>query len=197
MKILACGDIHGDGQLAKKLAEKAKKENVDTVVIAGDFSNGEDLSGVFTAFEGLKILFVGGNHDEKSIVDVVKKIYGAEDLHAAGKQISNIGFFGCGGANIGLNAINDKKITNYLEKGFYYVQNTNKKIMITHVHPTNSLLEKFSKLVPASKGVEEAIKKLQPDIAICSHVHEANGIEDKIGKTKLFCAGRDGVILDL
>jgi len=29
MKILASGDIHGDTNLAKALAEKAEKENVD------------------------------------------------------------------------------------------------------------------------------------------------------------------------
>ena len=38
LKILAVGDIHGDTGLVKKLAEKAEKENVDLVIIAGDLT---------------------------------------------------------------------------------------------------------------------------------------------------------------
>jgi len=37
-KILAVGDIHGDSKLIKKLAEKAKEENVDLVILAGDLT---------------------------------------------------------------------------------------------------------------------------------------------------------------
>jgi len=38
MKILAAGDLHGDINAAKKLAEKAKKQKVDLVVLSGDFN---------------------------------------------------------------------------------------------------------------------------------------------------------------
>ena len=38
MKILASGDIHGDTKLAEALADKAEKENVDLVILAGDIT---------------------------------------------------------------------------------------------------------------------------------------------------------------
>ena len=41
MKILAAGDLHGDINAAKKLAEQAKKEKVDLVVLSGDLTYGE------------------------------------------------------------------------------------------------------------------------------------------------------------
>ena len=41
LKILASGDIHGDTSLAEKLAERAKKENVDLVILCGDLTMGE------------------------------------------------------------------------------------------------------------------------------------------------------------
>ena len=41
-KILAIGDIHGDTGLVKKLAEKAKKEHVDLVILAGDITLAEE-----------------------------------------------------------------------------------------------------------------------------------------------------------
>ena len=40
-KILAIGDIHGDTGLVKKLAEKAKKEDVDLIILAGDLTFAE------------------------------------------------------------------------------------------------------------------------------------------------------------
>ena len=69
--------------------------------------------------------------------------------------------------------------------------------MVTHVHPAGSKMEKFSKWVPASTGVRKAIEELQPDILLCSHVHEAEGIEEYIGKTKVFNVGRKGKILEI
>ncbi len=38
MKILAAGDIHGDTRLANELAKRAKKENVDLVILCGDLT---------------------------------------------------------------------------------------------------------------------------------------------------------------
>ena len=41
LKILAAGDIHGDTTLAKKLAERAEKENIDLVILCGDLTYAE------------------------------------------------------------------------------------------------------------------------------------------------------------
>ena len=41
IKILAVGDIHGDVGLVKKLAKKARDENVDLVILAGDLTFAE------------------------------------------------------------------------------------------------------------------------------------------------------------
>ena len=41
LKILAAGDIHGDVGLEKKLAEKAKKEHVELVVLCGEITQAD------------------------------------------------------------------------------------------------------------------------------------------------------------
>ena len=46
-------------------------------------------------------------------------------------------------------------------------------------------------------AVREAIERFQPDLALCGHVHEAEGIEEKIGKTKLINVGRQGKIIEI
>ena len=68
--------------------------------------------------------------------------------------------------------------------------------MATHVHPAKSLIEKITPF-EGSEGVKKAIERFQPDIALCSHIHEAWGIEEKIGKTKLINVGREGRIIEV
>ena len=69
--------------------------------------------------------------------------------------------------------------------------------MVTHVHPDKSKIEKFTKVFPGSSGVRKAIEKFHPDILLCSHVHEAEGIEEKIGKTKVINVGKKGKIIEI
>jgi len=77
-KILAIGDIHGDKGLAKKLAERAKKENVDLVIIAGDltfFENSiENLIGPFIK-ANKEVLLIPGNHESKETIQILEDLY--------------------------------------------------------------------------------------------------------------------------
>ena len=41
------------------------------------------------------------------------------------------------------------------------------------------------------------VDQFQPDILLCSHVHEAEGIEEKMGDTKIFSVGRKGKIIEI
>ena len=63
------------------------------------------------------------------------------------------------------------------------------------MHPRGSKAE-FSGF-KGSKAVEKAIKEFHPDIAICSHIHEAAGIEEKIGKTKVINVSRKAKIFEI
>jgi hypothetical protein len=69
--------------------------------------------------------------------------------------------------------------------------------MVTHGHPSGTMMEKFSSFVKGSSGVKKAIDTFHPNILICSHVHEAQGIEEKIGNTKVMNVGKKGKIIEL
>ena len=69
--------------------------------------------------------------------------------------------------------------------------------MVTHVHPSGTHMEKFTKFFPGSTGIKKAIEAFKPDILLCSHVHEAEGIEEMVGKTKVINVGKKGKIIDL
>jgi Icc-related predicted phosphoesterase len=197
MKILAVGDIHGDVELAKELAERADKEKVDVVVICGDITQNEGsvehLIGIFKQ----KVLLVPGNHESMATADFLAELYDAKNLHGYALTRDNLTFFGCGSANIGLFQLSEDEIFKTLEKGFNYAKHSKKRIMVTHVHPSGTLMERFSSFFPGSKGVKKAVEEFQPDILFCSHVHEAEGIEEKVGKTRVINVGRKGKIINL
>ncbi|MAF50828.1 MAG: hypothetical protein CMH64_01930 [Nanoarchaeota archaeon] len=199
LKLLAASDIHGDVNLAKKLALKAEKEKVDLVILCGDFTQQEaSVEGIIGPFvkKKKKVILIPGNHETVATADFLAEMYGATNLHGYSIKFNNIGFFGCGLANIP-SQLDEKEIYDILKKGFKYTKNTRKQIMVTHVHPADSQIEKFSDFVHGSEGVTKAIKQFKPDFLLCGHVHEAAGIEEKIGSTKVINVGRNGKIIDL
>ena len=77
-KILAIGDIHGDSTLAKRLAEKAKRENVDLVIMAGDITFAEQpIRNIISPFTEAKkqVLLIPGNHESLATIDFLAEVY--------------------------------------------------------------------------------------------------------------------------
>lgn len=200
MRILAAGDIHGDTGLAEKLAKRAEDEEVDLVILCGDLTffeqSTENILGHFAKREQ-KVLFVPGNHETFATADFLAELYGMKNMHGYSVKYDDIGLFGCGGANIGMSQLDEGEIYEILSKGFEKIRYLKKTIMITHVHPTGTNMEKFTNIFPGSKGIRKAIDSFQPDFMLCSHVHEAEGIEEMIGNTKVINVGKFGKIIDL
>jgi len=204
MRILVAGDIHGDLLAAQNLSKKAKQESVDLVILSGDLTMfGKNHEGIIGSFleNNLKTMIIHGNHEDETFVDFLSDFYKITNLHAKHKIYDNIGFFACGGANVGKDALSETEIYNTLIKTHYNLIKLNpkieKKIMITHVHPDKTNISKLSRYVKGSIGIRKAIEKIQPDILFCSHVHEAQGLEETINKTKIFCVGKESKIIDL
>ena len=200
LKILAAGDIHGDTSQAKKLAEQADKENIDLVILCGDLTYAEtSTEGIIGPFvkKHKKVILIPGNHETVATADFLAELYGATNLHGYSIKYKDIGFFGCGGANIGLFQLGEDEIFELIKRGYDRIKDAKKKILVTHVHPSGSLMEKFSNIFPGSAGVKRAIDTFKPDILLCSHVHEAEGIEEVIGKTKVINVGKKGKVLEV
>jgi len=200
LKILAAGDIHGDTGLAEKLAQRAKEENVDLVILCGDLTmmeqSTDNIIGPFVKRKE-KVLLLPGNHETVATADFLAELYGVKNLHGYSVKYKDVGLFGCGGANIGLFQLDEDEIYDLLRKGFDKIKYLSKKILVSHVHPEGSKMEKFTKFFPGSSGVRKAIEKFKPDILLCSHVHEAEGIEEKIGNTKVINVGKKGKIIEI
>ena len=200
LRILAAGDIHGDTSLAEKLAERAEKEKCDLVILCGDLTmmerSTDNIIGPFKK-RNEKVLILPGNHETVATADFLAELYGVKNIHGYSVKYGDVGIFGCGGANIGLFKLEEDEIYGLLKKGFDKIKYLKKKIMATHVHPSESKIEKFSDFFPGSPGVKKAIDAFKPDILLCSHVHEAEGIEEKIVNTKVINVGKKGKIIEI
>ncbi|MBT3985431.1 hypothetical protein HOD38_05475 [archaeon] len=195
MKFLAVGDIHGDVDLAKELAKQASEEKVDFVVICGDISNSDDnFQGVMGLFKQ-KVFLVPGNHDSEATIEFLAEMYKGKNLEGYGYKMGDVGLFGCGSVNLGLFQKSENEIFDLLGRGAKYISECRKKILVSHVHPANSKMENFG--WEGSKGLRGAIDKFKPDFVLCSHLHEAEGIEEMIGDTKVINVGRKGKIIEV
>ena len=64
-------------------------------------------------------------------------------------------------------------------------------ILISHNPPYGIVDKAFNGKHVGSKIIQRAIKKYQPKLVLCGHIHEAEG-EGKIGKTKIYNLGSHG-----
>ncbi|MFC1697915.1 metallophosphoesterase [Nanoarchaeota archaeon] len=202
MKILAAGDIHGDIGLARKLAQVADDNKVDLVILCGDVTfaeqNTDNLLGPFVE-KNKKVLVVPGNHETEATVATWADMYyeNVKNLHGYSVKYDDVGIFGAGGANIGLHQLSEGELFDLLKKGHEKVNYLKKKIMVTHVHPSESKMEKFSDIVKGSSGIRKAISEFKPTVLLCSHVHEAEGLQEMIDGSLVINVGKRGKIIDI
>ncbi|HLC31390.1 MAG TPA: metallophosphoesterase [Candidatus Nanoarchaeia archaeon] len=197
LKILAASDLHGDTKQIKRLANQAEKENVDLVVLCGDLVGFVETKDIIKPFKDKqkKVLIIPGNHDSFATADFLASLYGVKNIHGYAVSYDKVGFFGAGGADIGPASISESELFKTLKKAHTSLKGIEKKIMVTHMHPSNSISE-FSGF-PGSKSITKAIKEFKPDILLHGHIHEAAGLEQTIGKTRVINVGRQGKIIEI
>jgi Icc-related predicted phosphoesterase len=199
LRILAVGDVHSDHAFILTLADQAEKENVDLVVLAGDLTYGdENTDGIVGPFKakGKHVLLVHGNHETPATADFLANLYDATNLNGTGVEINGVGIFGMGGASIGPNHTSQHDIYEQLQHAHERIKTLSRKLMVVHEHPSGTLME-MGGMFPGSWAVRKSIEKFQPDFAVCGHIHEAGGIEQKIGRTTVINVARTPRIIEI
>jgi len=198
-KILVASDIHGDKKVINTLMKKASSEKVDLVILAGDLTfMEEEVDNLVSPFakNNTPVLLLHGNHESISMVDFLSELYPtAVNLHGYSFVRGDLGIFGCGGADIGISVNSNRGVFNSLNKAHEKIKGLKKKIMVTHMHAfgTNSEFSGFE----GSRGIRKAIDEFQPDIFLSGHIHEAEGLTEKIGKTTVYSIGKSGKVIEL
>lgn len=192
LRILAAGDLHGDFNIAKKLSEKGKKKKVDLIVLAGDvYGYEEGEPGILEPFRkaGQKVIFVPGNcdFDEDAVM-----LEGGKNIHKYYVIYGDVGIVGIGSPNWKLSL--DKDDFKSIEKNFSQIK-AKKRILVSHLHAKGTKAE-FSGIA-GDEVLLRAVKMFEPDLLISAHIHEGEGLEDKIGKTRVVQVGKKGKILEI
>ena len=195
-KILAAGDFHGSSEIAKKLAKKADKEKVDLVILTGDITGMIETDNLLKPFidKGKKVVFVPGNWESEETANFLSRLYGIKNIGDHYVKYKNIGIFGIGSAGWQLSLDEDKSFKK-LKKDFEKIKDLEKHIMVSHVHAAGTKSE-FSG-IPGSFALRRAIEEFKPDLFISGHIHEAEGLTEKIGKTRVVNVGKGGRIIEI
>ncbi len=171
LKIFAVGDLHGDKELVRTLAEKVVKEKADLIILAGDLTFFEesvkDLVGPFVQTKR-PVLIVPGNHESILTHNFLIEMYSplAKDIHGKYFVKENVGIFGAGGSTkLGPNTmLSEKEMFKLLKEGFEKIKGLPKKIMVTHEHPEGSKSSRGG--IRGSTSIARAISLFKPDLHI-------------------------------
>ena len=198
MKILAFSDTHGSKQKIRKLKNIINIENPDVIVCAGDITNFEDkIRSILIKLNSYKkpVVIIHGNHESIETFKLIKYNYkNINYIHGKSFKFNNYLFIGFGGGGFSEIDSDLKKASKRLEH--ILDQNKGKKIiMVTHGPPYGTKLDRLNKEFTGSKTLTDFIKKNKPELLICGHIHENEGKQDFMGKTKIVNPGPIGKIL--
>jgi Icc-related predicted phosphoesterase len=182
MKLFIISDMHGNPGFLDSAGDLIK--NADAVIICGDISkDSRRKSAEFILDEigknNKNILAVHGNWDGPEVLELLQeKNY---SVHADGKIIDGIGFFGAGGSSSSPvrtpTEYLDDELYEFLETGYKKISAASKKIMITHM-PAYGLRDRtFLAQRVGSSRIKDFIEHNKTDLIISGHIHEAHGME--------------------
>jgi len=199
MKLLVFSDVHSQRKYIDILIEKAKKENPDFLVCAGDLADwGKNFIEIVKEFDSLKIpmILIPGNHDEdeEDVKKISKETKNIIYLHSSSYELNDLIFFGYGGG--GFSKV-DEKFERIVEK-FKKTINDRKVVLVTHapVYGTKTDYIPGNAHV-GNKSILKVVKDINPLLVVCGHIHESAGNIDQIGNTILINPGPIGKIINL
>ena len=188
------GDIHEDLSL---LGEIPNISAADGVIISGDITNRGDtrraselLDEVFRINSNIYAQI--GNMDRPEVTSYLDEK--GWNIHARGKQLyEDIGIMGVGYSTptpfMTPSEVSDDKLAQWLNEGYEQVKHLMKLILVAHDPPLGSKAAQLpSGENVGNRSVLEFIQRVQPDICLTGHIHEAES-EDFIGRTKILNPG--------
>lgn len=199
MKILAFADTHGDLSAMENLKRIVKEKKIDLAICAGDYTFFEQHIEIMTkklSELGTEVLVIHGNHEYDEVAEVLcKKYKNLHFMHNKVKKIGNYVFMGHGGGGFSLR---DNEFVEEMSKLIKKTEKGDKIVLVTHAPPYGTKLD----IVPGcghvgNKDYVDFIKNNNVILAVCGHIHEGFGKEDKISKARVISPGFKGKIVEL
>lgn len=201
MDVLCIADIHGDRGALRDLVKASEDKSVKHVIILGDFpahsAFGDTARGldevrfVLDTLANFDVLCIPGNCDSSETLEVFDE-YGV-NLHEKAVTLEGTTFVGFGGsATTPFGTpfeMSEEVIFEKLEKLLSGVSG-GRIVVAAHNPPlgTNCDVRSSGDHV-GSSAMRHIIEKFQPDVFLCSHIHESGGSSDTIRETRVVNVG--------
>lgn len=176
--VLALGDLHGSQSAAERIVTAAQAEGkLDVILLAGDltrFFTLYQLTGIVGVFlrTGVPVLAVAGNCDGPDVQHELERL--GCSIGGRGLAVAGLGFCGVPGAprNHGHTwEVEESQLAAWLEQGYAELGGCATKVLLTHSPPAG-----IPDGMPGSTAIAQAVLRLDFDLVVCGHIHEARGI---------------------
>jgi Icc-related predicted phosphoesterase len=197
MRILLFSDIHSD----LKSLERLLAVDADYYIAAGDlvsWAKGFDRVGPMLARRADRMYVIPGNHESEADIAGLCERHGLQPLHGQSIKV--------GSHYVG--ALGYSNRTPFHTPGEYTEEQLTEKlepfasltplILVCHCPPKGTLLDRAAEGIHyGSPAVKRFIEQHQPVYFFCGHIHEAEGVQTVIGKTKAVNVGKRGFLLEV
>ncbi len=196
MRIVAASDLHLDEQHRTTFLRAA--EEADLCLLAGDYAQRrEGLAEYVAAFDGLagKALIIAGNNET---VEELRAASALPVLHGNSVTFGGLTISGLGGATPPLPQLPWGSFDLTEEQAAdQLAQIPAADVLITH-SPPRGLGDWHHQVGEiGSTSVRDAIERLQPQLALCGHVHDSWGARGHIGRTLVANLGPVPVVFEV
>ncbi|MEK6846428.1 MAG: metallophosphoesterase [Nanoarchaeota archaeon] len=197
MKFLAFADLHEDKRFLKQLLERARQEDVEFLVCAGDLTQfGRNLRYVLKQFNdlGKKLYLIPGNHEsDKMLSEVLPDYPNCSNFNCGTVEKGGYIFLGYGEGGFS----SEDSAFRRVAREWYGKYNGKKLVLVTHGPPFGTKADFLDNQYIGNKDFRAFIERIKPKLAICGHIHETAGAVDKIGATNVINPGWEGMIVEL
>ncbi|MBI2147282.1 metallophosphoesterase family protein [Candidatus Woesearchaeota archaeon] len=204
MKLLSFTDHHGSLRAEQRILALAVAQKPDLLVCAGDISFFGTSARVIlhrlnalAAKAGAKLVLIPGNHEDgQPLMKWMRasKLRNIIYLHKRLWRKNNCLFMGWGSGGF---AYRDSSFVRWANATIKKARIDDKVILLLHGPPHGTRLDMVVSGHCGNKDYTAFIKKHQPDLVLCGHIHEGFGKVQKIGKTVLLNPGPFGAVVEL
>lgn len=197
MRLLIFSDIHNDWKTLEKLLDT----EADYYIAAGDqvtWAKGLERCGEILQRRGDKVYVLPGNHESADQVANMCARYGMHNFHERHFQVGQWQVAGLGYSNpTPFNTPGEYSETQLADRLQRFAE-LRPLVLICHTPPQGTDLDRIrSGLHAGSSAVRDFIQEHQPEYFFCGHIHEAEGFQIEIGKTRAVNVGKKGYLLEL
>ncbi len=197
MRLLIFSDIHNDW----KALEKLLATEADYYIAAGDqvtWAKGLERCGEILQTRGDKVYVLPGNHESADQVANMCARFGMHNFHERHFQVGQWQVAGLGYSNpTPFNTPGEYSETQLADR-LQRFSELRPLVLVCHTPPYGTELDRIrSGLHAGSSAVRDFIQKHQPEYFFCGHIHEAEGVQVEIGKTRAANVGKKGYLLEL